>query len=56
MGSRGTGVEDTLVARLASRPDVAVLALNVDEDPARMAPFLAQLGVKLHSVAARDFG
>jgi thiol-disulfide isomerase/thioredoxin len=47
---------EKLTARLKDRKDVAVMALNVDENPALMEPFLAKMGVKVHSVAARDFG
>jgi len=44
-----------LYERFRGRDDVAVLALNVDDDPKLMDVALGQLQVTLPSIAARDF-
>ncbi len=46
---------EKLYERFKGREDVAVLALNVDDDPAAMEKALKELRVHLPSVAARNF-
>jgi thiol-disulfide isomerase/thioredoxin len=46
---------EKLYQRFRSRDDVAVLALNVDDDPKAMTTALSELKVSLPSIAARDF-
>jgi len=46
---------EKLYHRFQDREDVAILALNVDDDPALMGRALAELKVSVPSVAARDF-
>jgi len=46
---------EKLIARLKDHPGVAVIVLNVDDDPTLAAPFLNNLGIRVPSVAARDF-
>mgnify|MGYP001081659670 CR=1 FL=1 len=41
--------------QLKGRDDIAVLALNVDDDPKLMDVALGELKVRLPSIAARDF-
>ena len=44
-----------LYERFKDRNGVVILALNVDDDPSLMQPFLGELGLTLPSIAARDF-
>lgn len=46
---------EKLYHHFQDRDDVAILALNVDDDPALMGRALAELKVSVPSVAARDF-
>ena len=46
---------EKLYHHFQDRGDVAILALNVDDDPALMGRALAELKVSVPSVAARDF-
>jgi thiol-disulfide isomerase/thioredoxin len=46
---------EKLYEHFKGREDVAVLALNIDDDPKAMDPALKELRVTLPSVAARDF-
>lgn len=46
---------EKLALRFKDRPDVAVLALNVDDDPKAMETALKELKVSVPSIAARDF-
>jgi len=46
---------EKLALRSKDRPDVAVLALNVDDDPKAMDTALKELQLKVPSIAARDF-
>ena len=46
---------EKLYQRFRTRSDIAVLALNVDDDPNAMNTALKELGVSIPSIAARDF-
>ena len=46
---------EKLYQRFRTRSDIAVLALNVDDDPNAMNTTLKELGVSIPSIAARDF-
>jgi len=46
---------EKLYHHFQDRADVAILALNVDDEPASMGKALAELKVSVPSVAARDF-
>jgi thiol-disulfide isomerase/thioredoxin len=46
---------EKLALRFKDRSDVAVLALNVDDDPKAMETALKELKVTVSSIAARDF-
>jgi hypothetical protein len=46
---------EKLYEHFKGREDVAVLALNIDDDPKAMDPALKELRVALPSVAARNF-
>lgn len=46
---------ERLYQRFRNRDDVAVLALNVDDDPKAMSTALQELKVSLPSIAARNF-
>ena len=46
---------EKLYRHFQDRGDVAILALNVDDDPASMGRALAELKVSVPAVAARDF-
>jgi thiol-disulfide isomerase/thioredoxin len=46
---------EKLARRFADRSDIAVLALNVDDDPNAMETALRELKLTVPSIAARDF-
>jgi thiol-disulfide isomerase/thioredoxin len=46
---------EKLYERFKNRSDIAILAFNVDDDPAAMSKALTELKVSIPSVAARDF-
>ena len=46
---------EKLALRFKERRDIAVLALNVDDDPGAMETALKELKVTVPSIAARDF-
>jgi hypothetical protein len=46
---------EKLYEQFKGRDDIAILALNVDDDPKAMIKALAKFNVKIPSVAAVDF-
>ncbi len=46
---------EKLALRFKGRPDIAILALNVDDDPKLMEIALKELRITVPSIAARDF-
>jgi len=46
---------EKLYQRFRGRDDVVILALNVDDDPKQMDVAIGELGVKIPSIAARNF-